>query len=215
MARIATQRLHTWLLCTAMAAGLASSASSALAQAPAPPLQPLPHPELPELPPVPAEVALWVWIVTAVLCLGMLGLILWFLLRPRRFRAVTLSNPRQETLRALRQLQGIAATLEPSEVGHRVSTLLRQYLLTRYHIPAPFRTTPELFSRSTPALTPQTTNLLELRTGLASTPSAPVAHFAPLAELWDRLSFAPVPATSAEALALVDSALKRIEEDPA
>lgn len=193
-----------------------------LAQAPgqpqAPPLQPLPHPELPELPPVPAEVATWVWIVGGLMVLVMLGVLLWLLLKPRPQRPQAQAHPRTGTLRALRQLHGSVSTLPPPEVGHRVSIILRQYLEDRYHIPAPARTTPELFAKAAdlpPTPRVASTGLFEVHTVKSTAPARVVAPFAPLAELWDRMAFAPLPATEKEALQLVEAAIQRIEEDPA
>lgn len=193
-----------------------------IAQAPgqpaAPPLQPLPHPELPDLPPVPVEVATWVWILGTLLAVLMLGLALWFLLKPRPQRAKLQPNPRTVTLRALRQLHATVSTLPPPDVGHRVSIILRQYLEDRYCIPAPARTTPELFSKSTdlqPTPRIASTGLLEVHTVKSTAPTKVVAPFAPLAELWDRMAFAPLPATEKEALNLVEAAIQRLEEDPA
>ena len=188
--------------------------------APGPQLQPLPHPELPQPPPAPAEIATWVWGVAALLTVFMVALILWFLLRPRPAKPQSLAQPRQIALRALRQLHSQVATLPPPEIGHRVSTLLRQYLQDRYRIPAPFRTTPELFSNQRLASPPPTgtNSIFEIVPAEAARlggPKSPVAHFAPLAELWDRLAFAPLPATSAEASRLIETAIQRIEEDPA
>ena len=50
---------------------------------------------------------------------------------------------------------------------------------------------------------------------LACLASLALAPFAPLAELWDRMAFAPLPATEKEALNLVEAAIQRLEEDPA
>jgi hypothetical protein len=193
-----------------------------LAQAPgqpqAPPLQPLPHPDLPELPPVPAEIATWVWIVGGVITLIMLVLVLWLLLKPRPLRPQLKANPRTGTLQALRQLHSSVSTLPPPEIGHRVSIILRQYLEDRYHIPAPARTTPELFAKASdlpPTPRVASTGLLEVHTVKSLAPVKVVAPFAPLAELWDRMAFAPLPATEKEALQLVTAAIQRIEEDPA
>ncbi len=183
----------------------------------APEPQPLPHPKLPAPPPVPEGIALWVWIVSGVLAAALFGLILWLLLRARTLQPAPLANPRLNTLRALRQLAASAPSLPPAETGHRVSLILRQYLQDRYRIPAPCRTTPELFaSAGTPPPLPSTasTGLFDIRPTRAAAPAAP-AVFAPLAEFWDRLAFAPLPASTAEALDLVETALQRVEEDHA
>jgi len=194
-------------------------AAQSSAQAPqAPPPQPLPHPDLPPVPAPPVEIALWVWIVCGLLIALLLGLILWLLLRPRPLRPVATVNARQVALRALRTLHSESDTLPPTEVGHRVSVILRQYLENRYRIPAPYRTTPELFSSSSthaPKRTVATAGLLELRPAPITPPASIVSQFAPLAEFWDQLSFAPSPATIAESRSLIEIAILRIEEDPA
>jgi len=199
--------------------GASQFSDSAHAQAPqAPPPQPLPHPELPPVPAPPVEIALWVWIVSGLLIALLLGLVLWLLLRPRPLRPASPVNARQIALRALRTLHSESDSLPPPEIGHRVSVILRQYLENRYRIPAPYRTTPELFSPTAATTTERpvaTTGLLQLRPVPTSPPPSIVSQFAPLAEFWDQLSFAPSPATPAESRSLIELAILRIEEDPA
>lgn len=182
----------------------------------APEPQPLPHPELPAPPPIPEGIALWVWIVSGLLAAAMFGLILWLLLRPRPLPPAPPLNPRLNTLRALRQLRAAAPEMPPAETGHQVSIILRQYLQDRYRIPARCRTTPELFDDAAPVTAPvsASTGVFEIRQVRSAVPHAPRV-FAPLAELWDRLAFAPLPATSAEAVQLIETAIQRVEEDPA
>jgi hypothetical protein len=205
-----TQLLTVWpLLC---------GVTSVSAQAPqAPPPQPLPHPELPPVPAPPVEIALWVWIISGLLIALLLGLILWLLLRPRPLRPASPVNARQIALRALRSLHSDSDSLPPPEIGHRVSVILRQYLENRYRIPAPYRTTPELFSNAATNTerAVATSGLLQLRPVPTSPPPSIVSQFAPLAEFWDQLSFAPSPATPAESRSLIEIAILRIEEDPA
>lgn len=215
-----TTRLSNWLSATALTCGLAAHlASSAQAQTPqAPPPQPLPHPALPPVPTPPAEIALWVWVISGILAVCLLGLIFWLLMRPRSPRPVAPVNARQNALRALRDLASNCDTLPPTEVGHRVSVILRQYMQDRYQIPAPYRTTPELFSlrqNQSPEPAIASTGLFELRPAPTSAPPRVVNRFAPLAELWDQLAFAPLPATRAESRSLIEVAILRIEEDPA
>ena len=59
------------------------------------------------------------------------------------------------------------------------------------------------------------TGVLEFHSVKSTAPTKVVAPFAPLAELWDRMAFAPLPATEKEALNLVEAAIQRLEEDPA
>lgn len=203
------------LPCLGLAALASFSSSTAQAQAPqAPPPQPLPHPELPAVPPTPIEVASWVWIASALLALFLLILIVWLMLRPRPPRAAAPINARHIALTALRALHPQADSLPPSEIGHRVSVILRQYLQDRYRIPAPYRTTPELFSPSPPERTTvASTGLLQLRPAPVTPPATITKQFAPLAEFWDQLAFAPSPASPAESRSLIEVAILRIEED--
>jgi hypothetical protein len=161
-----------------------------------PPLQPLPHPELPavELPPAGMPPGL---IALAVLgFVVLLGLVIWLLLRPPAPAAVPPKRPFQKALKALREIQARAATQEPGLTSAQVSAALRTYFHDRYRIPAPFRTSQELFAGD---VIPATSQRLH--------------RFAPLAELWDRLAFAPVPASPEEAERLVAQAIAHLEED--
>lgn len=163
---------------------------------PAPPLQPLPHPELPG--PVLATPGLpwWVYAVAGVIVVGLMGLVLWLLLRAETARPSQPKQPWQTALNALRKLREVMGLIPRDELAARVSEVLRRYFLERYSIPAPFRTTQEIFHRS--ELPPA---------------SLKMNKYAPLAELWDQLAFAPVPATETEALALVEKAIAYLEED--
>ena len=168
-----------------------------IAQAPAgPPLQPLPHPELPEPVLVPGPVPVWIYLLAGLIIMAMIGLVLWLLLRPKKAVIAAPAHPWQVALNALRALQEQAATRPPVETAAGVSDVLRRYFMDRYRIPAPFRTTKEIFHG--PPLTKASTRL---------------QRYQPLAELWDELSFAPVPADGAEAVALVEKAATYLQED--
>ncbi len=161
-----------------------------------PPLQPLPHPELPavELPPPgwpPGLVAL-----VALGLLALLGLVIWLLMRPPAPAALPPKRPFQKALKALREIQARATSQAPDVTSAQVSAALRAYFLERYNIPAPFRTSQELFAGSA---IPATSQRLQ--------------RYASLADLWDRLSFAPVPASREEAERLATQAIVHLEED--
>jgi len=99
-------------------------------------------------------------------------------------------------MNALKNLLPQAASQPPGQTSAEVSEILRRYFFDRYNIPAPFRTTREIFeSTETPPASPR------------------LMKYASLAALWDELSFAPVPSSSQAAQALVEKAIGYLEED--
>ncbi len=161
-----------------------------------PPLQPLPHPELPTVELPPAGLPPGLIVLGALGLAALLGLVIWLLLRPPPPAALPPKRPFQKALKTLREIQERAASQEPGLTSAQVSAALRAYFLERYHIPAPFRTSQELFAGDA---IPATSQRLH--------------RYAPLAELWDRLSFAPIPATREEAERLTAQAIAHLEED--
>lgn len=168
-----------------------------LAQAPAPvqKLQPLPHDELPEVIIPPAPVPLWIYITGAAVLVALLTLVLSLLLRPREGRPVPPKRPWKEAMAALKDLSARARGQTPSVVASQVSDILRRYFLHRYRIPAPFRTSKELFENQGKGMSPK------------------VLRYAPLAALWDELSFAPAPDSEDEVMELLARAMTLLEED--
>jgi hypothetical protein len=186
------------------------------AQQAGPELQPLPHPELPPAPAPPVELAAWVYWVSGALALLLVGLIVWMMLRPRKASLGLAGTPPLKTaLAALKALEKIAHTLPPAEVSHRVSVILRQYLEGRYGLPAPFRTSTELFSEDAPA--PAATTAPRPGTAMMVRPRAQkfAQPFKDLADWWDELSFSPAPSTPGGARELLETARKRLEQEPA
>ncbi len=159
---------------------------------------PLPHPEIPPPVELPFEMPMWMLIGIIIGILALIALVVWLLFLRQSAAPAARRDPWRTAFRALKDLQARVTALTPQEVGHRVSEILRAYYLDRYSIPAPYRTTPELFESA------------------AVSQSAPVAwreRFEPIAERYDEISFAPKPTTSAEAASLVESALGRLEEE--
>ncbi len=172
-----------------------------LAQAPQaeePPLQPLPHPELPAPTMVAPGPDWWIYAMAAGVVIFMLALVIWLLLRPSKARPPQLKKPWQTAMNRLRDLLVQSSTQPPSETAMAVSETLRVYFMERYKIPAPFRTTQELFQRG----------------GIPAS-SLRLNRYESLAEVWDQLAFAPIPANPAEAAALVQKAIESLEEDRA
>lgn len=164
----------------------------------APPLQPLPHPKLPD----PALVQLgppwWVYAAAAGLVIVLLGLVLWLLMRPAKAKLPPLKKPYSAAMKRLQEILMQSPQQLPGQTAAEVSETLRVYFLERYNIPAPMRTTQELFEKG----------------GIPAT-SLRLQKYASLAELWDQLAFAPVPVNQAEATALVQKAITSLEEDRA
>ena len=179
--------LATWLL-----------AQMAPADGPPAPV-PLPHPEIAPPAELPAETPLWLMIVAGVVVLLLVGLVLWLLFRPKPLIPPPLRQPLKAAQRALKELRSHADHLQPPEIANRVSEILRHYFLERYALPAPFRTTPELFERA-----------LERDSDLARSLKE---RFKPLAVIYDEIAFAPTPATRAQAQSLIETALAKLEEE--
>ncbi len=168
-----------------------------LAQAqPPPPLEPLPHPDIPEvfIPPVPMSPC--VYVVGAGVLLLLLALVLWLLLRPRAPEALPPKRPWGHAMNSLKNLASRARSMPPQRVSAEVSEILRRYFMDRYNIPAPFRTTREIFESD--AISKSSTRLHK---------------YAPLANLWDELSFAPALQTDDEVMELLAKAMTHLEED--
>ena len=165
-------------------------------QASGPPLQPLPHPELPPPVLIPPEPEWWIYGVAAALVVVLLGLVVWLLLRPGKTAPPIMKKPWQTASNRLRDLLVASSQQPPATTAAAVSETLRIYFMERYKIPAPFRTTQELFQRG----------------GIPGT-SLRLHHYQPLAALWDELAFAPLPADHAAAAALVQKAIASLEED--
>jgi hypothetical protein len=161
-----------------------------------PPLQPLPHPELPDPSLVLPGPDWWVYIVAGFLVLALLALVIWLLLRPAKILPPPLPKPWSTAMNQLRDILTQVSLKTPSQTAAEVSETLRQYFLERYKIPAPFRTSQELFQRQ----------------GIPAT-SLRLQKYESLADLWDQLAFAPVPANHEEALNLVKQAIAHLEED--
>jgi hypothetical protein len=168
-----------------------------LAQAPqAPPLQPLPHPELPDPTLVQPSPEWWIYGAAGALVLILLALVIWLLLRPAKAKAPPMKKPWNDAMNRLRDILVKSTQQPPTQTAADVSETLRVYFLERYKIPAPFRTTQELFVNG----------------GVPAT-ALKLQRYAPLADLWDQLAFAPVPSNHGEATTLVQKAISHLEED--
>jgi hypothetical protein len=176
--------------------------STLLAQFPAPP--PLPHPDLPppdsvELPP-----PWWIPWAAALLLVALVALIVWLLVRPKHTPPTPQRQPWSSAVRALSDLRTRIHSVSPQDMSHRISQILRRYLQERYAVPAPARTTREIFDGRADRL-----------------PGAPISRaqglwrerFEPVAHLCDDISFMPAPRTEEESTQLIDQALARMQEE--
>ncbi len=157
---------------------------------------PLPHPDLapPEVPPAP--VAWWLIALGIVAVLILLGVVIALLFRLRKEVPRETVSPLKVALDRLEGMQWELSRLPPSEAAHRVSVILRDYLQARYSVPAPYRTSEELYS----------TQAIQAREGIRE-------RFGPVAEFHDRMEFAPQPATLADCTKLMEEALQVLRDE--
>lgn len=200
MRRIRGVHLSTFL-CLLPAAGL-------LAQAPPMPqgqgmmqeAEPLPHPEIPPPAEISAHYPWWIYLAGGLVLAGIVVLIVWLLVGGSKLQALPVKRPLQTALRLLKALRARAEEMAPAAIGHEVSEILRQYYQDRYQIPAPFRTSEELFSAV--RLEDEPLRRRHWR-----------ERFESLAALYDALSYAPLPVTRSEAIALVETAINKLEDE--
>ena len=191
-----TQRLHH----RCIGAGLVLLPCVAMAQMPGMEPPPLPHPEIPPPVSIVSPLPWWVLLIAGLVLLGLVALILYLILGRKAKAVIVAKRPLQDAVRRMKDLQGKADVLSPSDVGHGVSEILRRYYMERYNIAAPFKTTQELFPQQADA----DKNFRR---------RAWRERFEPLAALYDSLAYAPLPATRSEAVALVETAITKLEEE--
>ncbi|MDZ4289310.1 MAG: DUF4381 family protein [Prosthecobacter sp.] len=164
-------------------------------QSPPPAVPPLPHPELPDPSAITLGPPWWLYAGAILLVCVLLSLVIWLLFRAKKAVPPQAPRPWNRAMDSLHDLRGRTEAQPHAETAHQVSEVLRNYFWERYQIPAPFRTRRELFEQEAPKMTQR------------------VDRYAPLAALWDELSFAPIPVSREEALALVDRAIANLQED--
>ncbi len=189
-------KLHGTFRLRALVYLFAAGVASAQGPLPGPKLTPLPHPELPG--PVDAMQASWPWLLIAIGSAGaiLFAIIIAMLFRQQTRKPVPEVPPLTLAHRRLVDLLKECANLEPAETGHRVSAIMRDYQLGRYHVPAPFRTREELY---------------DMREFVAEEDRR--GRFASVALTCDQLAFAPAPATLPEAESLVRSAIETLRRE--
>lgn len=173
-----------------------------LAQFPGAP--PLPHPELPPPDSVPVPPPWWIYWAAGLLLALLVGLVIWLLVRPKPVPMAPQRQPLPAALRSLTDLKSRADSIPPQDMSHRVSQILRRYLQERYSVPAPARTTREIFDgaqeRPTGVPIPRAQGLWRER-------------FESVARLCDDISFMPAPRTAEESVSLIDQAIGRLQEE--
>ncbi len=138
------------------------------------------------------------WVVAAWVAGGLLllGLLIFLGRLARRPPQPPPHAPLQHAIEALEILRPRVHELTPQEAAHDVSLIVRTYLQGKYGVPAPFRTTEEIYG------SPSFSSREPLR-----------ERFEPVAAFHDRLEFAPQPRTVADSEALVDAALRALREE--
>lgn len=137
--------------------------------------------------------------IIALAGIGLLALFvffLWLLFRKRIVLPPILPPPLTQALARLENLRIQVDQILPSEVAHRVSVILREYQLGRYSLPAPYRTSEELYGHQADTGRPEMKE-----------------RFAPLSAVYDRIEFAPATATKAESLDLIEAAVRALQEE--
>jgi hypothetical protein len=159
-------------------------------------LVPLPHPQIapPAVPPEP--VSWWFPIAGGVAATVLGALVIWLLFMRKSDATTETVSPLKVALGRLEALQLELDRLTPDELAHRVSVILRDYLQARYGVPAPYRTTQELYGNSA----------FQAREGLRE-------RFGPVADFYDRLEFAPQPASRADCAKLIEEAVQTLHDE--
>lgn len=179
-----------------------SALHALLAQVQGPP--PLPHPDLPPPDSIDLPPPWWLpWL--SLLGLGLLILlVVWLLMRPKQPPPTPLRQPWTSAFRALSDLRTRIQSIPPQDMSHKISAILRRYLHERYAVPAPARTTHEIFD-----------GLLDRQPGIPIPRSQGLwrERFEPVAHLCDEISFMPALRTEEESTMLIDQALARMQEE--
>ncbi|QIF02143.1 hypothetical protein [Roseimicrobium sp. ORNL1] len=159
---------------------------------------PLPHPDIAS-PDFPSRMFTPWWLVVSGIVVGLLlvAALVWFALLPKRHRPPSLRNaPLKTAIESLEALRTRVHEMSPSEVAHDVSLIIRMYLQQSYAVPAPYRTTEELYHSAA----------LDTRVPLKN-------RFEPVSVFYDQVEFAPRPRTVADSEALVETALEALREE--
>jgi hypothetical protein len=169
-----------------------------LAQVPGqtPDLMPLPHPEIPPPAVPPAPESWWLLLAGILAAMLLVMLVVWLLFLRKSQASAEGVSPLKLALTRLGALQQELDHFPSYEIAHRVSVILRDYLQARYAVPAPYRTTQELYGE----------RAIQARDGLRE-------RFGPVAEFYDRLEFAPQPATRADSEMLIADALRALRDE--
>jgi hypothetical protein len=165
--------------------------------------RPLPFQEIDAPPQLEAKLPWWlVGIALLLLALLLSWVFRLMFAKPKVQGPQTPKRPLQTALRKLRDLRSEAHNLPPAESGRRVSEALREYYLHRYGVPAPYRTSEELFPL-----------------GQDEHESIRRRHwreqFEPLAARYDAMAYAPQEFNSAHGMDLIETAIKTLEDEVA
>lgn len=156
-----------------------------------------PHPEqITELPPITEPMSWWLILLLVAGGLGVLCILTALLLREAPPRGVLKIPPLRIAVDELQKLRYRLNDFTPSEAAHQVSLILRSYQLERYAVPAPYRTSEELYHEGR----------LQTRKELQD-------RFTPLSVIHDRIAFAPQPSNRHEVEDLIDASLEALRTE--
>ncbi len=162
----------------------------------APKLTPLPHPEIAKTVMLESGVSPWIIVLAVFGLLALATLFIWLLFRKKIAVPPISPPPLKYALERLEKLRSQVDQIPPSEAAHQVSLILRDYQMGRYSLPAPYRTSEELYGVKS----------LVHREEMQQ-------RFAPISAIYDRLEFAPLATTKADILSLIESAIQALHEE--
>lgn len=156
-----------------------------------------PYPEeITELPPITEPMSWWLILLLVAGGLGVLCILTALLLREAPPKGVLKIPPLRIAFEELQKLRSRLDAFTPSEAAHQVSLILRSYQLDRYAVPAPYRTSEELYQEGR----------LQTRKELQE-------RFTPLSVIHDRIAFAAQPSNRSEVEDLIDASIEALKTE--
>jgi|GEM_PF-4176253 len=156
-----------------------------------------PYPEtINELPLIREPLPWWAWGLIGLTAAGALALLLWLIFRRRPARPARLPDPKKMALHKLQSLRDEVEKIGAPEAAHQVSLIIREYQQGVYQVPAPYRTSEELY-----------------QTGPRQTHEHARQRFGKIADFLDKLAFAPQPSSTFEVKKLIEEAIITVENN--
>jgi hypothetical protein len=159
----------------------------------------LPNPDIPPPPEIVTGMSMWLIVTLALVGILLTVLVGLLLFKPKALATIVAEKPLRKALKTLNSLRNRAEGMPASVIAAEVSATLRGYYLGRYDIPAPYRTTEELFPEG---VEEQGQKRKQWR-----------ARFDGLGQVYDRLEFSADTVSQQEAISLLDQSISKLEEE--